>query len=419
MASTRSTLNSDYSGGLPYRESVTIPPCPVKLDGTNYLVWSRACKFAIGSRGYKGFLTGDTTKPIEAGPSQEKWETTNYLLMSYLTSSMDPDISRGYMLLDTAAAIWKTAETTYSHVGSKAQRYEIRKKIRETTQKKLSVSQYYFTLKALWHELDFYGKYIAACSTDITSYTSWENEIRVYDFLGGLNMDFDQICAHNLSTDPLPSLESAFSIVHSEDIRRSAMHQSPSQERSALYSGNTNQSGGSTDRIHTGKSPVICDYCGKERHTREKCWKLHGRPGAPRKGINKTGSANQITTESCPTDTGFSAEQLNTLRSLISQKDISSSSSTAASAMQFSGPSTSGTVCGSSYASVASTSWIIDSGATDNMTGSSHLITSLITFHYPVLVRLKQLMGAFLLLLGKDLFNVLPCLYLMFFMSQI
>ncbi|GAV66867.1 hypothetical protein CFOL_v3_10377, partial [Cephalotus follicularis] len=194
------------------------------------------------------------------------------------------------------------------------------------------------------------------CSTDITSYSSWENEIRVYDFLGGLNMDFDQIRAHILSTDPLPSLESAFSILHSEDIRRSAMHQSPSQERSALYSGNTNQRGGSTDRIHTGKSPVICDYCGKERHTREKCWKLHGRLGAPRKGINKTGSANQITTESCPTDTGFSAEQLNTLRSLISQKDTSSSSSTAASAMQFSGPSTSGTVCGSSYASVASTS---------------------------------------------------------------
>ncbi|GAV56483.1 UBN2_3 domain-containing protein, partial [Cephalotus follicularis] len=97
----------------------------------------------IGSSGYKGFLTGDTTKPIEAGPSQEKWETTNYLLMSYLTSSMDPGISRGYMLLDTAAAIWKTAETTYSHVGSKAQRYEI-------------LSQYYSTLKALWHKLDFY-----------------------------------------------------------------------------------------------------------------------------------------------------------------------------------------------------------------------------------------------------------------------
>ncbi|GAV72052.1 UBN2_3 domain-containing protein, partial [Cephalotus follicularis] len=101
----------------------------VKLDGTNYLVWSRACKFSIGSHGYKGFLTGETTKPIEAGPSQEKWETTNYLLMSYLTSSMDLGISRGYMLLDTAAVIWKTAETTYSHVGSKAQRYEIRKKI--------------------------------------------------------------------------------------------------------------------------------------------------------------------------------------------------------------------------------------------------------------------------------------------------
>ncbi|GAV78040.1 UBN2_3 domain-containing protein, partial [Cephalotus follicularis] len=173
----------------------------VKLDGTNYLVWSRACKFAIGSRGYKGFLTGDTTKKIEAGPSQEKWETTNYLLMSYLTSSMDPSISRGYMLLDTAAAIWKTAETTYSHVGSKAQRYEIRKKIRETTQKELSVSQYYSTLKALWHELDLYGKYTTACSTDITFYTSWENEIRVYDFLGGLHMAFDQIRAHILSTD--------------------------------------------------------------------------------------------------------------------------------------------------------------------------------------------------------------------------
>ena len=31
-------------------------------------------------------------------------------------------------------------------------------------------------------------------------------------------------------------------------------------------------------RSKTGhKDPVVCTYCKKPRHTREKCWKLHGR----------------------------------------------------------------------------------------------------------------------------------------------
>ncbi|KAL3532532.1 hypothetical protein ACH5RR_006053, partial [Cinchona calisaya] len=32
------------------------------------------------------------------------------------------------------------------------------------------------------------------------------------------------------------------------------------------------------------KDHLHCDYCGKPRHTKKTCWKLHGRPGRDRGG---------------------------------------------------------------------------------------------------------------------------------------
>ncbi|GAV70403.1 LOW QUALITY PROTEIN: UBN2_3 domain-containing protein, partial [Cephalotus follicularis] len=134
-------------------------------------------------RGFSGFLIGASKKP-EQGDAQNKWITTNYLIMSYLINSMDPTVA-GYLLMESSTDIWTSAEKTFS-------------KKKNTSQ--MSVFQYYSTLKALWHELDYYGPFNAIDPTNVVAFQEWQNNDRLFDFLAGLNMEFEPIRAQILST---------------------------------------------------------------------------------------------------------------------------------------------------------------------------------------------------------------------------
>ena len=128
-----------------------------------------------------------------------------------------------------------------------------------------------------------------------------------------------------------------------------------------------------------GKPRPWCDHCRRPWHTRETCWKLHGKPGTARKkhGNNKPGGetlALQVNTsesmqqsqESSP----FTKEQLEHLQKLFQSQSIGNSStscSLAQSGMVF---------VGTIACTKSSGFWILDSGATDHMTGTSQLFSS-------------------------------------------
>ena len=56
----------------------------------------------------------------------------------------------------------------------------------------------------------------------------------MYDFLAGLNLEYDQICIQVLGRSPFPILLEAYALVQQEESRRSAMVHSYIQDRSAL-----------------------------------------------------------------------------------------------------------------------------------------------------------------------------------------
>ena len=110
--------------------------------------------------------------------------------------------------------------------------------------------------------------------------------------------------------EPLLSLNEAFAIVRREEERRNIMLEKGStMDRSALaiskQSGNegsaaTNvaNSGTSKGKKTSEKDSLWYSYCKKTRHTRETCWKLHGKPlnffkGNGDKGVN-SGYKSQV-----------------------------------------------------------------------------------------------------------------------------
>lgn len=127
----------------------------------------------------------------------------------------------------------------------------------------------------MWQELDYYQNFHAVCSQDATIFRQMVSKERVYDFLAGLNIEYDQIRVQILGCDPFPTVREAYAYVQQEESRRSAMVHQPLQDRSALVvsfapkSGSFSKSGGKGGSID--RSQITCDYCGKDWNDRKHC----------------------------------------------------------------------------------------------------------------------------------------------------
>ncbi|KAA8531242.1 hypothetical protein F0562_005951 [Nyssa sinensis] len=153
---------------------------------------------------------------------------------------------------------------------------------------------------------------------------------RIFKFLAGLNDEFDEVRGRILGRQPLPPLGEVFSEIRQEDCRRSVMMKKKEDEiveKSALVAANNpaHHSTGNTDlatanisaqrpysnqRKLEDKPRVWCDYCNKPHHTRENCWKLHGKPTNWKS--NKSGSSSSNHAVPKANEANFlSAEQAN------------------------------------------------------------------------------------------------------------
>lgn len=84
--------------------------CPVKLDGSNYLLWSRSFTFAITARGLLKFITDPIPHPAATSPYFGIWTSQNALAITWLFNAMIPTIS----FLDTLHKVWASRAQTHS-----------------------------------------------------------------------------------------------------------------------------------------------------------------------------------------------------------------------------------------------------------------------------------------------------------------
>jgi hypothetical protein len=139
----------------------------------------------------------------------------------------------------------------------------------------------------LWQELDHYQNLQLECSADAVKIKKMIEEERIYEFLGGLNSEYDPVRVQIFGKEPLPSLQEVFSYIQNEESCRSTMLHSSSQTPFALVSASPRHSRGDfksrdggriTDATFDDKDKLFCDHCNRSRHTRETCWRLNGRP---------------------------------------------------------------------------------------------------------------------------------------------
>lgn len=89
----------------------------IKLNGNNYLAWSRAMELFITGKGKKDHLLGKVVIPAETDVKFQAWEAENSMLMSWILGSMNPDIGETFMLYNTVEEIWRATKEMYSKKG--------------------------------------------------------------------------------------------------------------------------------------------------------------------------------------------------------------------------------------------------------------------------------------------------------------
>ncbi|XP_009801363.1 uncharacterized protein [Nicotiana sylvestris] len=91
------------------------------------------------------------------------------MLISWLTSSLSPDIADSVQYSETAEEIWRQLNKRYGTVGG-TKAFEIKKELASTCQGSLDIASYFNKLKKLWDELRVarknHGNHCTCCAKE-------------------------------------------------------------------------------------------------------------------------------------------------------------------------------------------------------------------------------------------------------------
>nr|DAD41271.1 TPA_asm: hypothetical protein HUJ06_015594 [Nelumbo nucifera] len=242
MTNTNESSSSNVETVMFNRDFTNYSFTPITIYKLNrHIQWSQSFMFHIRSKEKEDHLTRNITKPDEKDAGYRIWKRDNSQVISWLVNSMEPHIGENFLLYETAAE------------GI----------LHDLRQGDLSVTEYYNKLHQSWQQLDAFEKYSWDTTTDLKQYKKIIENKRVYKFCLGLNSSLDAVRGRIFSTKPLPSLREAFSEVRREESRR---HLMLGMENQLLV-----------QQPRKGGRPW-CEHCHRPGHTKETCWKLHGKP---------------------------------------------------------------------------------------------------------------------------------------------
>ncbi|KAM1677882.1 hypothetical protein ACFXTI_038146 [Malus domestica] len=260
-----------------------------RLNGDNYTTWARGMHISLSAKNKLGFITGDIEEPSASKDpdAHASWRRCNDMILSWILSSLEPDLADSVLFSTTAKAVWDDLCERFSQSNG-PRIFHLNREIATISQGSSSVSAYFTRLKGLWDEL---ASYSDACSC---SCGTKHDRQHLMQFLMGLNDSFAAVRDKILLMNPLPTIRQACSSVSQAEKQRAIGSSRPADPPAAMVVRSSSRS--SSDR-----PPLHCTYCDYDFHTRDTCHKLHGYPVGhplhgqpwrpPRRHSTSTGSA--------------------------------------------------------------------------------------------------------------------------------
>lgn len=197
----------------------------IRLNGDNFLRWSQSVRMYIRGQGKIGYITGDKEAPADKvkDPLYAAWDAENSMVMTWLVNSMEEEISSNYMCYSTAKELWDNVSQMYSDLGNQSQVFELTLQLGQIHQGNDSVTKYFNSLKRVWQDLDTFNTHEWKSIEDCNHHKKTVEDSRIYKFLAGLNVEFDEVRGRIIGRSPLPSIGEVFAEVRREESRRSVM----------------------------------------------------------------------------------------------------------------------------------------------------------------------------------------------------
>ena len=99
------------------------------------------------------------------------------------------------------------------------------------------MTEYSNILKNLWQGMDHYQGIQMKCGKEATMLKRFVKKERIFEFLGGLNLEFNQVRVQILGKEDLSSLNKTISMIRVEEASRGVtMNETPAIESSSLLS---------------------------------------------------------------------------------------------------------------------------------------------------------------------------------------
>lgn len=255
-------------------------------------------------------------------------------------------------------------EFLYSGKGNLTRIYEVCKSFYRVEKQDQSLINYFMAFKKTYEELNM----LLPFSPDVKVQQSQHEKMAIMSFLAGLPSEFESAKSQILSGSEISSLQDVFSrVLRSESpsppiLPLNDVLVSRNNKYSSWRSINLNRNRGADSQNFEPQTldsgGIVCNYCRKPGHTKLECRKLQYKNQQHSADVMSTNNASNKSVLISTDDFVKFSQFQESLKSSPSINVIADS--------------------GKSNACLISSSskWVINSGATDHMTGNSHLFSA-------------------------------------------
>uniref|UniRef100_A0A803LNL9 Retrotransposon Copia-like N-terminal domain-containing protein n=1 Tax=Chenopodium quinoa TaxID=63459 RepID=A0A803LNL9_CHEQI len=238
-----------------------------KLTGVaDYRSWRRSMEIALTSKKKIGFVLGTVLRSTYAQDAvkADQWDTCNSMVISWIHACLSDTIKKSVLYVNSARETWIQLEKRFS-MGNGSRKYKLNKDLYQLKQHNNSVNEYYTAMSGLWEELDSMNALpvISEPSADVRSLLNVvarnQEESRLFQFLNGLDDHFSAMRSQMLMLTPLPTVETACSMLQQEESQREVLLPRADPDISAMYS-----------RQNAERTSIICTHCGGKGHLQSK-----------------------------------------------------------------------------------------------------------------------------------------------------